>query len=258
MNNYVLLSSWGKPNIQCREWLAQEEDDKNLILSNERVMAGDEVYVISSQKTYVLGLDGTWEVKASGGSVDISLEMNGDWGATLSSAAAGDDSPITKTFPAGGVWCELVDEGGGTYSYLPFASYEELPPMLNGRTLSIGFNDAADIRVDEHTRLYISGSVLHIPANDTLGTPEAVIAPSGYDANGKRVYSAYLEDTDPTQYAEAKFEEVTDDTGAMVGLRLVSAVLGIDPSTTQDITGYFPMLGAKMLFFCQGVEVIDE
>lgn len=79
MNNqpYALLSSWGRPNMQNREWLAQTEDDKEDILANENVVAGDKVYVIESKARYVLGLDLAWHnTKAGGGGPleDIEVE----------------------------------------------------------------------------------------------------------------------------------------------------------------------------------------
>ena len=73
MNNkpYALLSSWGRPNMQNREWLAQTEDDKEAILTNENMVAGDKVYVIESKARYVLGLDLKWHNTKAGGSANL-------------------------------------------------------------------------------------------------------------------------------------------------------------------------------------------
>ena len=50
MPGYTLLSSWGRPNIQGRGWLAQTEDDKIGLLANEKLEFGDEIYVVESKK----------------------------------------------------------------------------------------------------------------------------------------------------------------------------------------------------------------
>lgn len=56
--HYALLSSWGRPNIQERQWLSQTTDDRDELIAEGKLLFGDEVYVIDNKKKYVIGADG--------------------------------------------------------------------------------------------------------------------------------------------------------------------------------------------------------
>ena len=58
MPNYKLVESWGKPNDRDREWLAQTEDDKTILLINEDLRFGDKIQVVDPPKHYIVGKDG--------------------------------------------------------------------------------------------------------------------------------------------------------------------------------------------------------
>ena len=235
-----------------KQWVGQSTDNKSTI--NDKSGVNDLFFELDTGIFYYF--DGTeWQVipSGSGGGGTPTVTMDGSWSIASATAAVGETS-VSKAIPMGGVWCALTEESG-TYYYKPFS--DTLPAAIGIGNLAIGFNTATDSSVDENTRLYISGSTLYIPANETLGTPDAVIASYGYDNNGNRVYAAYIENASPTMYAEAKFTEVNDGDSHQIGLQFVSAALGTAPDATNDITAYFPMLGAKILFFCQGVEVVE-
>ena len=58
MANYQLMKSWGRPNVQEREWVAQDNTAKDALLTNESLQFGDKIYVIATQKRYLIGADG--------------------------------------------------------------------------------------------------------------------------------------------------------------------------------------------------------
>jgi hypothetical protein len=70
-DNYILKESWGKPNIQSREYLAQQEQEKDAMLAKGGIVVGDKVYVIESKKTYVLGFDNKWYDASEGGAAPV-------------------------------------------------------------------------------------------------------------------------------------------------------------------------------------------
>lgn len=58
MPNYKLVESWGRPNDQNREWLAQTEDDKTTLLIEQELHFGDKIQVVDPPKKYIIGEDG--------------------------------------------------------------------------------------------------------------------------------------------------------------------------------------------------------
>jgi len=73
-DNYILKESWGKPNIQSREYVAHDEAEKDAMLAKGGIVVGDKVYVIASKKTYMLGFDNKWydATTEGGGGGDVS------------------------------------------------------------------------------------------------------------------------------------------------------------------------------------------
>jgi len=63
MEKYQLMKSWDRPNVQGRKWAAQDEKAKTALVTNESLVFGDEIYVISNKKTYVIDYDGQPQVK---------------------------------------------------------------------------------------------------------------------------------------------------------------------------------------------------
>ena len=58
MEKSQLMKSWDRPNVQGRKWAAQDENAKTILLNNESLVFGDEIYVIENKKTYIIGCDG--------------------------------------------------------------------------------------------------------------------------------------------------------------------------------------------------------
>lgn len=233
-----------------KQWVGRSTDNKTTVNAESGV--NDLFFELDTGIFYYF--DGTeWQVipSGSGGGGTPTVTMDGGWSIAFATATVGETS-VSEAIPMGGVWCALTEENG-TYYYKPFG--DTLPAALDDDNLAIGFIIATDSSVDENTRLYISGSTLHIPANETLQTPEAVMAYYGIDISGYKVYAVY--DAFNGMYAEAKFRTNGVD-GREIGLEFVSAAMGTAPGATEDITALFPLLGAKMLFFCQGVEEIGE
>ena len=63
MEKSQLMKSWDRPNVQGRKWAAQDENAKTILLNNESLVFGDEIYVIQNKKTYVIDYDGQPQVK---------------------------------------------------------------------------------------------------------------------------------------------------------------------------------------------------
>jgi hypothetical protein len=63
MEKSQLMKSWDRPNVQGRKWAAQDETAKTILLNNESLVFGDEIYVIENKKTYVIDYDGQPQVK---------------------------------------------------------------------------------------------------------------------------------------------------------------------------------------------------
>ncbi len=63
MEKSQLMKSWDRPNVQGRKWAVQDENAKTILLNNESLVFGDEIYVISNKKTYVIDYDGQPQVK---------------------------------------------------------------------------------------------------------------------------------------------------------------------------------------------------
>ncbi len=56
MDNYVLVESFGRSNVQHRLWYTMEETD----LSEIKAQFGDRAYVIKEGATYYMGNDDNW------------------------------------------------------------------------------------------------------------------------------------------------------------------------------------------------------
>ena len=67
MDKYILTESWGRPNIQKREYIAQDDKERDAMLAKGGIATGDKVYVIESKKTYMLGFDNKWYDATTGG-----------------------------------------------------------------------------------------------------------------------------------------------------------------------------------------------
>lgn len=188
--------------------------------------------------------DGTeWQIIPAGGGGIPTVTMTSAWGATTASAAVGEGTPVTATKLTGGKWVSMTEDSG-IYKWVLF-DFGEIPMdwVYEG-----GYNYPAGAWNDAN-RKYITGVSLYVPANETYGIPSAVLCLSALDATGNFVFSAY--DAADDIYAEVVFSHVNESE-----LTFVSAAMGTAPGATQDITALFPLLGAKMLFFCQGVEEI--
>ena len=60
VKKYVLAESFDKPNIQKNIWYAMEDADKDTLKEEQVIAFGDQVYVIKTKKTYIMGNDNTW------------------------------------------------------------------------------------------------------------------------------------------------------------------------------------------------------
>lgn len=242
-----------------KQWVGQSTDDKTTVNAESGV--NDIFFELDTGIFYYF--DGTeWQVipSGSGGGGTPTVNATGAYGEATASAQVGEGTPVTKTIPMGGVWCEMTTSGSNLL-FEPFAHSAGFPPaaVVNADNSSCwigGFAHSFDGAVDDKDRLYIYGSILHVDANETLGTPEGVLFRASRDSNGYVVYSNYEEDV--PLYAEARFTVLEDQAGHPRALKFASAAMGTAPDATQDITDYFSLLNPKMLFFCQGVEEIGE
>lgn len=56
MDNYVLVESFGRTNVQHRLYYVMEDSDLNSI----KAQFGDRAYVLKEGTTYYMGNDNTW------------------------------------------------------------------------------------------------------------------------------------------------------------------------------------------------------
>ena len=60
MANYILAQSFNKANAQDRLWYAMNNSDLNTLKTNEKILFGDKVYVITDKTFYIMGNNNTW------------------------------------------------------------------------------------------------------------------------------------------------------------------------------------------------------
>lgn len=57
MDNYVLVESFHRANVQNRLWYVMDESDLTTLRENETLLFGDRVYIIKSAEYGVVGND---------------------------------------------------------------------------------------------------------------------------------------------------------------------------------------------------------
>ena len=132
MDNYILRESWDKPNIQEREYVAQDENEKDAMLARGGLATGDKVYVIESKKTYMLGFDNKWyDATESGGAapiledVTVSYTTNSVYNITASSGYDGIGSAeITVNVSPALETLEVTYLENGEYTIRPTAGID--------------------------------------------------------------------------------------------------------------------------------------
>lgn len=60
MDNYVLVQSFNRANIQNRLWYVMGESDLDTLKINEKVAFGDKAYAITEKSFHIMGNDNTW------------------------------------------------------------------------------------------------------------------------------------------------------------------------------------------------------
>lgn len=58
--DYILVESFGKPQIRKNLWYVMEYDDLAALAEAEDVTFGDQAFVLETTDTYIMGSDGSW------------------------------------------------------------------------------------------------------------------------------------------------------------------------------------------------------
>ena len=60
MDNYVLVQSFNRANVQDRLWYVMGESDLDTLKVNEKVVFGDKAYAITEKSFHIMRNDNTW------------------------------------------------------------------------------------------------------------------------------------------------------------------------------------------------------